>query len=448
MVKWNIWKKITETISKSKARLDGQSNAVKVLCAGAMSVIIFVLAYFVAIKNSNSNSNGNSVGYWNFIILIVSAPVAFVIWHFRDENNRQQIENQRKDINLKEFQKLSEWVSGAHLPEIKAVSKTTQKSSSKDGAEITEQTTEQSEEYAKKPDTARFDTFSKRDGAVALQISAIYNLLPFFRGDYGESFRLPAFNLLKSAWQTMLQDSLKKLERENLSEIEKSEIRVELWQKAGSPMGIALTRMLLSLNQENTKLNLRDFPEMLPNICLAGIAFNLNGINESTRDLSGLDLSGVDFRGADLQLANLQNSQLAMAKLQNVQLLEANMQNVQLFGANLQNAQLNYANFQNSFLSPSNWQNADMAYADLRQSFFEWKRLFYSNVNLSFVKITVHDFSKKIYPDWKKENDSKWEELTKDEQKKVMQRFCDETKMWIYNEKGMLIVFPIQEDET
>lgn len=144
MVKWKIWKKITEIISKSKAWLHGQSNAVKVLCAGAMSVIIFVLAYLAAIKNSDSNS----VGYWNFIVLIVSAPVAFVIWHFRDENNRQQIENQRKDINLKEFQKLSEWVSGAHLPEIKTVSKTTQKSSSKDGA--IEQTTEQSEEYAKK----------------------------------------------------------------------------------------------------------------------------------------------------------------------------------------------------------------------------------------------------------------------------------------------------------
>ena len=117
MAKWNIWKKITETISKSKTWLHGQSNAVKVLCAGAMSIIIFVLAYLAAIRNSDSNS----VGYWNFIILIVSAPVAFVIWHFRDENNRQQIENQRKDINLKEFQKLSEWVSGVHLPEIKTV---------------------------------------------------------------------------------------------------------------------------------------------------------------------------------------------------------------------------------------------------------------------------------------------------------------------------------------
>ena len=266
MAKWNIWKKITETISKSKTWLDGQSNAVKVLCAGAMSVIIFVLAYLVAIKNSNSNSN--SVGYWNFIILIVSAPVAFAIWHFRDENNRQQIENQRKDINLKEFQKLSEWVSGAHLPEIKTVSKTTQKSSSKDGEEITEQTTEQSEEYAKKLDTADFDTFSKRDGAVALQISAIYNLLPFFRGDYGESFRRPAFNLLKSAWQAMQQDSLKRMVTDDLTIGELAEVITELQFKAISPMGVALTHVLLSLNYENTKLNLRDFPEILPNICL------------------------------------------------------------------------------------------------------------------------------------------------------------------------------------
>ena len=99
MAKWNIWKKITETISKSKAWLDGQSNAVKVLCAGAMSVIIFVLTYFVAIKNSNSNSNSNSVGYWNFIILIVSAPVALVILQLRDEKKiNQKDKHPKKNI--------------------------------------------------------------------------------------------------------------------------------------------------------------------------------------------------------------------------------------------------------------------------------------------------------------------------------------------------------------
>ena len=422
MAKWNIWKKITETISKSKARLDGQSNAVKVLCAGAMSVIIFVLAYFVAIKNSNSNSNsnGNSVGYWNFIILIVSAPVAFVIWHFRDENNRQQIENQRKDINLKEFQKLSEWVSGAHLPEIKAVSKTTQKSSSKDGA--IEQTTEQSEEYAKKTDTADFDTFSKRDGAVALQISAIYNLLPFFRGDYGESFRLPAFNLLKSAWQAMQQDSLNQLEVDNLSDEKRTEIIVDLVKKANRPIGVALTHILLSLNQGNTKLNLRDFPEMLPNICLAGMNFSLGGVSEIAKDLSGLNLNGIDLRGSFSIEVQFQGSQLFMAKLQY--------------------AQLSSVNFQNADLSLANLQNADLQNADLRECQFEWTQLKHRET-LSFAKITVKDFIEKIYPDWKEKNDSEWEALTEDEQTKVMQQFCNETGMRIFDEEGKRIIPPL-----
>lgn len=414
MAKWNIWKKITETISKSKTWLHGQSNAVKVLCAGAMSIIIFVLAYLAAIRNSDSNS----VGYWNFIILIVSAPVAFVIWYFRDENNRQQIENQRKDINLKEFQKLSEWVSGVHLPEIKTVSKTTQKSSSKDGAEIAEQTMEQSEEYAKKPDAADFDTFSKREGAVALQISAIYNLLPFFRGDYGESFRLPAFNLLKSAWQAMQQDSLNQLEVNNLSDEKRTEIIVDLVKKANRPIGVALTHILLSLNQGNTKLNLRDFPEMLPNICLAGMNFSLGGVSKIAKDLSGLNLNGIDLRGSFSIEVQFQGSQLFMAKLQYAQLSSVNFQNADLSLANLQLANL---------------QNADLQNADLRECQFEWIQLKHRET-LSFAKITVKDFIEKIYPDWKEKNDSEWEVLTEDEQTKAMQQFCNETGMLIVDE--------------
>lgn len=418
MAKWNIWKKITETISKSKTWLHGQSNAVKVLCAGAMSIIIFVLAYLAAIRNSDSNS----VGYWNFIILIVSAPVAFVIWHFRDENNRQQIENQRKDINLKEFQKLSEWVSGTHLPEIKTVSKTTQKSSLKDGVEVVEKTTERSEEYSKKPDTADFDTFSKWEGAVALQISAIYNLLPFFRGDYGESFRLPAFNLLKSAWQAMQQDSLNQLEVDNLSDEKRTEIIVDLVKKANRPIGVALTHILLSLNQGNTKLNLRDFPEMLPNICLAGMNFSLGGVSEIAKDLSGLNLNGIDLRGSFSIEVQFQGSQLFMAKLQY--------------------AQLSSVNFQNADLSLANLQNADLQNADLRECQFEWTQLKHRET-LSFAKITVKDFIEKIYPDWKEKNDSEWEALTEDEQTKVMQQFCNETGMRIFDEEGKRIIPPL-----
>lgn len=431
MAKWNIWKKITETISKSKTWLDGQSNAVKVLCAGAMSVIIFVLAYLAAIRNSDSNS----VGYWNFIILIVSAPVAFVIWHFRDENNRQQIENQRKDINLKEFQKLSEWVSGVHLPEIKTVNKTAQKSSLKDGA--IEQTIEQSEEYAKKPNADDFDTFSKRDGAVALQISAIYNLLPFFRGDYGESFRRPAFNLLKSAWQAMQQDSLNQLEMDNLSDEEQEKIFDELKKRAASPMGVALTQVLLSLNQENKKLNLRDFPEMLPNICLAGMNFRLNGVSEIARDLSGLNLNGADFRGAVLEKVIFQKSNLRCTKLDNAILRDANLQDANLKWAKLRRARLDETNF----------QNTDICYADLRNSQLNWKKLKKSK-NITCIKINEYDFIEQIYPDWKKENGPQWRELEGNEQGKVIDQFCSETLIRIFTKDGKRIGPPFWEYKT
>ena len=371
-----VWKrkKLTEKWTKF-------TNAGKVFCAGIVSLVIFFFL-FVFFQICFPELLEKSAGLWNFIILVVSAPVAFAIWHFRDENNRQQIENQRKDINLKEFQKLSEWVSGAHLPEIKTIDKTTQKEGLKDKGEtdgefqLIERTTEKTEEYGTKPYIGGFDTFGKREGAVALQISAVYNLLPFFRGDYGESFRRPAFNLLKSAWQAMQQDSLKKWETENLSDDEQQAIIEELSLKAESPMGVALTHVLLSLNQKNTQLNLRDFPEMLPNICLAGMNFHLSGVDEKARNWSGLNLSGVDFRGAALkevqfeksQLdgANLQHADLCQAKLQYAVLWGAELQDANLIGANLEDAKLGGADLQDAKLDRANLKNADLVGAKLQ----------------------------------------------------------------------------------
>ena len=463
------------------------TNVGKVFWAGIVSLVIFVIL-FVFFQICFPELMEKSAGLWNFIILVVSAPVAFAIWHFRDENNRQQIENQRKDINLKEFQKLSEWVSGAHLPEIKTLDKTTQKEGLKDKGEIEgelqliERTTEKTEEYGKKPHTEGFDTFGKREGAVALQISAVYNLLPFFRGDYGESFRMPAFNLLKSAWQAMQQDSLKKWETENLSDDQQQAIIEELRRKAESPMGVALTHVLLSLNQKNTQLNLRDFPEMLPNICLAGMNFHLSGVDEKARNWSGLNLSGVDFRGAylrkvqfeesqlnradlqyaDLLKANLQNANLSVANLQNAQLLFAELQNAKLLFAELQNAQLLFANLQYADLLKANLQNANLSKANLQNAILCGANLQHTNLSdaelqnadlricdlfgweqleqvkdggLTGSKITEEDFKDKIYPAWKAETDPEWGALTEGERIDAMKKFHDETGMYILNER-------------
>ena len=473
------------------------TNAGKVFCSGIASVVISIFL-FVFFQICFPELLEKSAGLWNFIILVVSAPVAFVIWHFRDENNRQQIENQRKDINLKEFQKLSEWVSGAHLPEIKTLDKTTQKEGLKDKGEIEgelqliERTTEKTEEYGKKPHTEGFDTFGKREGAVALQISAVYNLLPFFRGDYGESFRRPAFNLLKSAWQAMQQDSLKKWETENLSGDEQLAIIEELELKADSPMGVALTHVLLSLDQKNMQLNLHDFPEMLPNLCLAGMNFHLSGVDEKARNWSGLNLSGVDFRGAhlrkvqfeesqlyganlqdadlsgaklqganlgeaklqgaNLDKAKLQGANLGKAKLQGTNLDEAKLQGANLGEANLQGANLILADLQDANLSRADLQGANLMVANLQGAHLFRAKMQNANLRgcdlswwqlkqvkdsgLTGSQITEDDFADKFYPEWKAEADSEWEALTGFQRMAVMQIFLNETKMYIYREES------------
>ena len=478
-----VWKrkKLTEKWTKF-------TNAGKVFCAGIASLVIFIFL-FVFFQICFPELMEKSAGLWNFIILVVSAPVAFAIWHFRDENNRQQIENQRKDINLKEFQKLSEWVSGAHLPEIKMIDKTTQKEGLKDKGEIDgkfqliERTTEKTEEYGTKPDIGGFDTFGKREGAVALQISAVYNLLPFFRGDYGESFRMPAFNLLKSAWQAMQQDSLKKWETANLSAIIE-----ELRLKAESPMGVALTHVLLSLDQKNMQLNLRDFPEMLPNICLAGMNFHLSGVDEKARDWSGLNLSGVDFRGAYLKKVHFEESQLDGANLQYADLTEVNLQDAELNRAALQGAELDRAELQGAGLDKAELQNADLMRvnlqganltlaklqgvnltlaklqganltlaklqgaklggaelqnADLRKCDLSWRQLEkVKDGGLTGSKITTYHFADKFYPEWKAETDSKWGALTKAEKMAAMKKFHDKTGIYIFDENGRSQIIP------
>ena len=433
-----------------------KSNAAKVGVSGFLSAIIFVFIYFTVIKYSSENSGG----YWNFIILIVSSPVAFVIWHFRDENSRQQIENQRKDINLKEFQKLSEWVSGAHLPEIKIVEKSITKSSFTPNNEsavspkkqITEQTEECSKEYGQKPDTAHSNTFSKWDGAIALQISAIYNLLPFFRGDYGESFRLPAFNLLKSAWQAMQQNYLIQLNPEDgeLDGDERDQIIDALQRNANSPIADALTYVLLSFDRKNEQLNLHYFPEMRSSLCLAGANFYSLMKTTKSKNLSGMDLSEINLCGAYLHLTDLSGANLFKANLSEADLFNANLFNAVLSKANLTNANLSKAYLTNADLSEAYLTNADLSEADLTNADLSDARLFnvdlrgcsfqpnrlWRNKTIEGAKITRTDFYTRIYPSWKHKNDLEWENLTEPEQNEAMQKFCNETDMIIFDDDG------------
>ena len=442
------------------------ARARKVLGAGLLALIILLVLVFGVVgweKLPDTFIKGNAI--WTVVALIISSPVAFVIWHFRDENTRQQIENQRKDINLKEFQKIAEWVSGAHLQE----DKITEKNSTKITYKNDDQTAEENKketctksspiEENQETSTERFvphqnialSTFSKRDGAIGLQIAAVHDLLPFYRGDHGESFQKPAVNLLAAAWLVLQQQDVQELA--DIDNAENKEIIQRIQARANSPLGIALTRVLLATDAKG-QLLIRQHPEVFPNLCLAGMNLKLAGLahetlrnqlfaqesegkawnaedmqlqgvrfikemnfaranlswaNLSGANLSGANLTGTDLKSASLSKADLIDANLNGANLTDAVLSEANLSKAKfsevkftgvqlskaiLIKANLTDASLSGVNLAGADLTDANLNRANLSGANLSRADLSEANL--SEANLSEVKFTDVQLSKAI----------------------------------------------------
>ncbi|MCL7824656.1 pentapeptide repeat-containing protein [Pasteurella multocida] len=334
------------------------SNPTKVILASLISFCIY--RYFTEEGIGKEMNNA----YWTLATLFISSPVAFIIWHFRDKNITQQIENQRKDINLKEFQKIAEWVSGLHFIE----DEVTEKIVNQTEQEITRKYTQQSEKLS-------IPTFSKKDGAVGLQIAAIYNLLPFYSGVYGESFKKPALNLLLSAWLALQQKEVKNLENlDILTNSQDFDNTVKKIQENGrSPIGIAITHVLLADGGEH----LVQYPEVFPNLCLAGMDFHLPGLDKNVlslfinikgKDCSGINLIGVNLNKSHLDGANLEKAILNGAILNGTSLNGANLEKAILNGASLNGASLNGASLNEASLNEASLNEASLNEASLNEA--------------------------------------------------------------------------------
>ena len=373
-------------------------NSCKVIQMGGLSCIFTILIYFIVKKYAPELFQIN--GFWTLAILIISAPVAFIIWHFRDQNANHQIENQRKDINLKEFQKLAEWVSGINLIEDKFIEK------EKDEKGIIER----SREYIRPSQDRSIYTISKTDSAIALQVSAIYSLLPFYRGDYGDSFRASSLNLLLSLWKILQNDEFSKLislrnELVNLVNQTKSHndnknifdnyqsVISNLKEKAHSPIGIAITQVLLS----DGGANLIEFPEIFPGLCLAGMDFKLPGLKPEVLDIfsriddySNINLQGAnlvgakfkgkfifsDFSGANLtdvnilEESNFEYSFFTKSELTNINIKKSNFNDSYILYSML-SGKISNSSFKNSFLIGNNMNDLDVCYSDFLGGIFE-----------------------------------------------------------------------------
>lgn len=347
-----------------------------IILAGAFSVsILAYLGWFNYLSASKLASlTDTSRSFFTIpaalIGTLVASPIIFMVWLFRDKNNRIQIENARKDTNLKDFQKLSEWASGFHLPEIKQTTTTKTTNKTTQGVqEATEETATSQEDFIA-PEGS--NSISRRQGAEALQASAIAQLEAFMFGKYGEQFMQPAFLLIHAIWESILTQQQTRFPDEQ-------EFKRSLEYLYKNPIFSTLNKALVSANGAHLKL----FEESLRGL-------NLSGINSEQPTLqqwqhAGSNLENINLSYGILTHAQLQGINLNYAELQNTKFSHSDLHGARLNSSNLKKALLNYSYMRCVDLESSDLTNASFNGADLQLSILDECCL--TNTNFSFANL-------------------------------------------------------------
>ena len=254
------------------------------------------------------------------LLLVGGLPVAFLVWHWRDVNVRDQIESARKDINLKEFQEIQLRASGAlddKLP-----------------AEAREQ----------------------------LQIAALHQLRTFLRGEYGEAFRRPAFELLLAGHAAAMERiGLPKALDTWRKTTPAANIVRESVQKAVARAAAAWT----AVDRERAGIIRDEWRAVF------GRGFPLNGRRFDAITvplgalLARLNLSDSVFVGANLRSAHLEGADLGWTHLEGADLSGARLEGADLSGAQLEGAHLHEAHLEGADLSGAHLEDADLCFAHL-----------------------------------------------------------------------------------
>lgn len=366
---------------------------------------------------------------------LVSAPVLFLLWKFRDTNQLWQLENSRKDINLKDFQQLARWAAGEHLPEISveyASPKDEQPAlSATQGmldlpAEARTPIHKLSHSLPPQRPAAQGSLPSWRAGAESLQVAAVYQLDAFLAGEYGRHFQRPAFQLLCQLWRSVnervaseaVEDTnvqcgyLDEVDYETLvSEIQVLlnlvNAKAQLCKKSlNSALGQALHAVLWAQAGQRLRAHAPELagtywagldsrhavlsqPAELDGLPLAGSCWV--GANLSQAQLQSADLSFAQLQGADLVISQLQGADLSYAQLQG-----ANLRFAQLLGADLSEAQLQVANLRGAQLQAADLSQAQLQGADLSKAQLQGADLMLvqlQGANLSLAQLQGADLS-------------------------------------------------------
>jgi uncharacterized protein YjbI with pentapeptide repeats len=222
---------------------------------------------------------------------LFSAPVAFLIWAFRNHDKQKDIETaekqndiKEKELDLKTFTQFQQWACDTENPD--------------------------------------------------LQVVAINQLCPYVLGEHGESFKRPTFILLKTLWFNLVKKQVEKWDdRFDLKAAQNW--REELRKITNTPLGESINYALL---QKKGQV-FRDHEKELSRACFAGLNFNLPNLDQPI-DLSGLNMKGIILCGSYMRSVSLEDSDLSWANLS-----AAKFENCKMNNTNLDQTDLIYPHF-------------------------------------------------------------------------------------------------------
>jgi len=288
--------------------------------------------------------------------LIITSPIVFIVWVFRDKNKLLALENTRKDTNLKEFQQLQRWATG-----------------NIDGG------------------------IENQNNKAALQISALHSLRAYLKGEYGESFRRGAYEIFRAILATQHQKILRRVKDKEFEGIEAAINNCQLTKQLNIIASEEWFNLLINHNfptknisligvdLSNTYLHHRIYGKTLDLQFAQLQGANLADVQLQEANLMGANLQKVNLKGAQLQKVNLKGAQLQKANLERVQLQKAYLEGAQLQGANLRQAKL-----QEAYLADAQLQGADLWAAKLQGVSLQFVQL--QGANLGGAQLQGVDF--------------------------------------------------------
>jgi uncharacterized protein YjbI with pentapeptide repeats len=264
-------------------------------------------------------------------LLMLGLPVAFLLWHWRDTNVRDQIEEQRRqvenarlDTNLKEFEEVQLRAAGA-LDE-------------------------------KLPHEAR----------EQLQIAALHQLRGFLRGDYGESFKRPAFELLLAGHAAAIH------------RIGVPEVQAQLEDRALEKIQQAVSKLRARLSpvDQSRIIIIRDEAAHIFRAEYPLSNRNFDFVDLQDQDLSGLTLNHSTFNGARLGLSSFENAKFWSVKAIGANFVGAKFSETQAFnshfvGCDFEGAIFGESQFQRARFEYSSFSNATLFQTHLEDAKFD-----------------------------------------------------------------------------